>query len=339
MEMPDQKTFEKLCQEHQRYCKINNLSPATLKTYQNACIYFGRFIGENYLCKDITQQVIDSYKLFLLDSSVSAVSVNTYLRNVSPALKFGFERGYIKEHLNFKRVKAQERFKDIYTDSELRVLLKKPNVKKNGFAEYRNWCIINTLIATGIRANELRNLKIVNVDFENDLIKLQVTKNKKARMIPMSTALKSVLTEYLSLRNGEQDDYLFPNIYGEMMPRTTLQISITNYCKKRGIEKYALTYSRIIGYGRPSYANVYVKPNDTNKKEDDELTHDQFNKMMDTYLATLANKQPEAWSADARKWAESNGIIKGNDTGKKEYKNFCTREMMVEFLYRMSKSK
>lgn len=101
-------------------------------------------------------------------------------------------------------------------------------------------------------------------------------------------------------------------------------------CKK----SYALTYSRIIGYGRPSYANVYVKPNDVNKKEDDELTQDQFNKMMDTYLATLANKQPESWSADARKWAESNGIIKGDDTGKKEYKNFCTREMMVEFLYR-----
>lgn len=287
MEMPDQKTFEKLCQEHQRYCKINNLSPATLKTYQNACIYFGRFIGENYLCKDITQQVIDSYKLFLLDSSVSAVSVNTYLRNVSPALKFGFERGYIKEHLNFKRVKAQERFKDIYTDSELRVLLKKPNVKKNGFAEYRNWCIINTLIATGIRANELRNLKIVNVDFENDLIKLQVTKNKKARMIPMSTALKSVLTEYLSLRNGEQDDYLFPNIYGEMMPRTTLQISITNYCKKRGIEKYSLhlfrhcfatnylraggnplTLQRILGHSTLKMVNKYVQMNTKDLQQD-----------------------------------------------------------------------
>lgn len=77
------------------------------------------------------------------------------------------------------------------------------------------------------------------------MVRLQVTKTKKARLVPISSTLKNVLLEYLSLRqSSSDDDYLFPNIYGEMMPVTTLQMGNTKYCKKRGLEKYSLKLSR-----------------------------------------------------------------------------------------------
>lgn len=237
----EKKTFEKLCEEYQRYGKINNLSPVTLKTYANACIYFQRFIGINTLCKNITQTTIDDYKLYLFDTGISAISVNSYIHNLSPTIKFGIKRGYIFKSIEFREIKAQEKIKDIYTTEELEILLKKPNIRKCGFAEYRNWAIINFLTATGVRATELRNIKIKDVDLQNDIIKLQVTKNNRARFVPISTSLKNVLVEYLPLRQYNSDDeYLFPNIYGEMIPRTTLQMGITKYCKRRGIEKYSL---------------------------------------------------------------------------------------------------
>lgn len=72
----------------------------------------------------------------------------------------------------------------------------------------------------------------------------------------------------------------------------------------------------------------------TIETDEEELTQDQFNKMMDTYLDTLANQQPESWSAEGRQWAEANGIIKGDENGKKEYKSFMTREMFVTMLER-----
>ena len=86
-----------------------------------------------------------------------------------------------------------------------------------------------------------------------------------------------------------------------------------------------------------SYKNsLVVNTTKSVKKEDEEeLTQDQFNKMMDTYLETLAGEQPESWSADARKWAESNGIIKGDEHGNRQYKAFCTREMMAVMLARV----
>lgn len=74
-------------------------------------------------------------------------------------------------------------------------------------------------------------------------------------------------------------------------------------------------------------------------KEEKEVTQEQFNKMMDTYLAGLAKQQPSSWSETARKWAEGIGLIKGDDKGNKNYKSFCTREQMVQFLYRFKDMK
>lgn len=70
-------------------------------------------------------------------------------------------------------------------------------------------------------------------------------------------------------------------------------------------------------------------------KEDDEMTQEQFNAMMDNYLADLSKKEPSAWSKDAREWAEKNGIINGDENGNKQYKKFATREELAQILYNM----
>lgn len=45
-------------------------------------------------------------------------------------------------------------------------------------------------------------------------------------------------------------------------------------------------------------------------------------------------RQLDEWSREARKWSESNGVIKGDENGNKQYKSFCTREQKVIFLKR-----
>ena len=71
-------------------------------------------------------------------------------------------------------------------------------------------------------------------------------------------------------------------------------------------------------------------------KEEETVTQDQFDKMMDSYLARLAEKAPSDWSAEARAWAEEQGIITGDSSGRMQYKAPCTREQMVVFLKRMA---
>ena len=73
------------------------------------------------------------------------------------------------------------------------------------------------------------------------------------------------------------------------------------------------------------------------QEEDEDMTQEQFNKMMDTWLEQQAAKEPSAWSSEARAWAESNGYIKGDDKGRKLYKKPLTREEFVQVLYRIEK--
>ena len=64
------------------------------------------------------------------------------------------------------------------------------------------------------------------------------------------------------------------------------------------------------------------------------MTQEQFNEMMDVWLAEQSKIQPNSWSADAREWAERNGLINGNANGDKLYRKFMTREEFVMVLYR-----
>ena len=64
-------------------------------------------------------------------------------------------------------------------------------------------------------------------------------------------------------------------------------------------------------------------------KEEETVTQEQFNEMMNVWLETQATKEPSNWSQEARRWAENNGFILGNDKGQKMYKKPLTREEFV----------
>lgn len=74
---------------------------------------------------------------------------------------------------------------------------------------------------------------------------------------------------------------------------------------------------------------------ETKQEEEDIVTQEQFNQMMNVWIAESANKQPGDWSAEARHWAENNGLIKGDEQGRLMYKKDITREEMITVLYRI----
>ena len=93
-------------------------------------------------------------------------------------------------------------------------------------------------------------------------------------------------------------------------------------------KSYNLNYQYIDGYGRPDYSII--------EEDDEDMTQEKFNEMMNNYLAELGKEEPSSWSKEEREWAEEVGLIKGNASGEKLYKAFCTREQMVVFLKRLS---
>lgn len=72
------------------------------------------------------------------------------------------------------------------------------------------------------------------------------------------------------------------------------------------------------------------------EEEEETMTQEMFNELMDGYLADLRRQAPGAWSAEARTWAEQRGLLKGDEAGNMQYRMFLTREQLAEILYRMS---
>lgn len=64
------------------------------------------------------------------------------------------------------------------------------------------------------------------------------------------------------------------------------------------------------------------------------ITQEEFDQLMNNWLAARAAKEPNEWSEKERDWAEAEKIILGDHVGF-SYESFCTREQMVVFLYRL----
>lgn len=218
-----------------KYCRVKNLSDATITFYENC---FGKF-REFYQgdLDGIKSKTIDDYVLYLKSTDITDVSINTYLKGLRAILYYFMKLGYMEE---FKITihQAEKKVKETYTDRELELLLRKPNLKKCNFAEYRTWVIENFLLGTGCRANTLCNIKVKDLDLENGVVKLTKTKNKKQQIVPISHKLCLILHEYLKYRKPESDeDYLFVSIYSEKLNANSLRQAIAKYNQRRGVMK------------------------------------------------------------------------------------------------------
>ena len=117
------------------------------------------------------------------------------------------------------------------------VLLKKPNLKTATFTEYKMWVFSNYLLATGNRLSSALAIQIKDLDFENHLIQVNKTKNRKAQIIPMSDTLCTILKEYLKYRKGTEEDYLFCNTRGGKGDLRTYQDMLASYNRSKGVSK------------------------------------------------------------------------------------------------------
>jgi integrase/recombinase XerD len=205
-------TFEKGFEEFISFCKVKNLSPATIKHYENMVKYiFYKFYDSEGLIGDITSKTVNDFILFCRESmNENDTTVNTNVRALRVVLNYFMKLGYMQE-FKIHGVKGTKEIIETYTDAELKILLRKPDVKTCNYIEYRNWVIVNCLLGLGCRASTLINIKIEDLDFENDLVKFCHTKNRKQQLMPISISLKETLIEYLNYRNEEGVDYLFVN--------------------------------------------------------------------------------------------------------------------------------
>ena len=115
--------------------------------------------------------------------------------------KFLLKTGDIKinplnEH---KALKTKSTIQLPFSENEILNALNSKNFK-NSFEGSRDYLVLELLYTTGIRRQELIDLKIQNIDYSNSRIKVLGKRNKE-RYIPLIDSSLSSIKKYLEFRN------------------------------------------------------------------------------------------------------------------------------------------
>ena len=82
------------------------------------------------------------------------------------------------------------------------------------------------------------NIKVKDIDFDNNVVYVNVTKNRKPLIVPLNQTMVNILTEYLKYRQHKSnEDYLFCNVFGQQLIKSTCYHKLYEYNKKRGVER------------------------------------------------------------------------------------------------------
>lgn len=228
----------------------SNQAIQTFKLKRCAKGHFESFLDKefNYIfqIQQLTTQVIEKYKLHRLNQGKTNRTVNIELNFISNALVMAEEWGYLVPNIKIRRLKEDKKIPRYFSKEELNLML------SNASNHIKQVIVIS--IYTGLRINELLNLKWENVDFENNVIKVIQsatfkTKNRRERFVPIHPNLKSYL-EYLKLhfvdpqtdkitpRNEYQQEYVLCLKAG--VPIQSVRKSFSGLLRKLDIQNATL---------------------------------------------------------------------------------------------------
>ena len=231
------KTFEEGVAEYILDCKARNLRNGTITHYQEAVKQIYKRIPAETPIAELSENTMPQFIISLRDDpAINEVSMGTYARDLKTLIRFFMKCEYLP-YFEIKIPKTDKQPIETYTDAELKQLLRKPDVRKCNFATYRSWVVVNFLLSTGIRQNSMVNIKIKDVDFDNNIVYVNTTKNRKPLIIPLNEDIVKILQEYLKYRGGHVDDWLFCSVYGEQLTRSSSYHALWDYCHLRGLEK------------------------------------------------------------------------------------------------------
>ena len=230
-------TFEEGCNKYLEYCRQRNLRQGTINHYRQSYVQFFKFFEPDTPIEEIDEEAYKRYVLHLRSTLNNDVSINSYLRDFITTMHYLMNEGYIP-HFKMQSIKVDKSHIETYNENELQLLLKKPNLKKCSFTEYQCWVMTNFLFSTAVRQRSLMNIKVKDIDFDNNVVYVNVTKNRKPLIVPLNQTMVNILIEYLKYRQHKSDeDYLFCNVFGQQLVKSTCYHKLYEYNKKRGVER------------------------------------------------------------------------------------------------------
>ena len=202
--MDKNNTFDKLIRE----LRFRNYSKKTIKSY----LRYNRELL--YFCnkdpREISTEDVKNYLNFLAnDHSASTVSV------AYNALQFYYREIWKRSFfINIKHPKKSKYLPVVLSKQEINRIIELTVNPKHS-------CIISLLYGTGVRVGEIVRIRMRDIDFDRNLLRVFQGKGKKDRMVLLPRKLEQILKKQNDLKLP--DHFLFTNGRGFHLTEASIQ--------------------------------------------------------------------------------------------------------------------
>ena len=180
------------------------LSANTISAYESDITQFLEFTGENIINNDLIE--------LFITSELNDKSDNSKIRKISSINQyidwFNLDNKEYQIVIEKVSLKKGSYLPETISVSDINRLI---NIYDHtNYMNSRNLTLIDFMYSTACRVSELCDVRVSDLDFEEDFVKL-FGKGSKQRIVPIGTELKINLSKYLKFRDelNTQEPYLF----------------------------------------------------------------------------------------------------------------------------------
>lgn len=273
--------FNDLTNEFKNFLLIDKkYSNETINSYMNDLNKYYLYIKNNNLnINNMTRKDIINYTKYLKSCHLSSSSISHNISVLKSFYKFLIVTKNFKTNLMdiVDTPKKGITLPKVLSIEEVDKLL---DIDLTNKYSYRNKAMLEVMYATGLRVSELVNLKLNQIDFDSDLIRV-MGKGSKERIVPVGEIamryLKIYINEYrLELLKDDNTDYVFLNNLGKRLSRQsffkiiknittnfsphTLRHSFATHLLDRGAD--IVSIKELLGHSSLSTTQIYTHISD-----------------------------------------------------------------------------
>jgi site-specific recombinase XerD len=223
--------------------RSENKSPRTITTYTAGVESFLSWCERTGAPAELTKANAQAWIAALLDGGAQATTATTWLGGLKRFAAWLAEEGELPADplLRMSPPKKDTKITPSLTEAQLAALIKVCQGK--GFVDRRDEALVRLMLETGMRAGEVVDLKVTDVDTGRGLVMITRGKGAKGRIAPFGPKTAVALDRYIRLRRQHADPdnpQLFVGAHIKTFSYWGLARTLRQRAREAGIEGFHL---------------------------------------------------------------------------------------------------
>lgn len=227
-------TIEESVDRYLSNCRHRHLAEETIKTYTLHLTKFYMGMPEMSISEVKQQDVVDFITEFEDTHDYGTRSMNNLMRYINVFFKFCKKEHLTEETIVLSYRKQEKKLQFTPTDSQVRLLLKEPDIETCSFNELSCHVIVMLIISTGLRINSIVNIRFSDLHLDKGFINVKITKSKREERVFLPKRMIKTLKNYIECINTGSD-YLFTNSKDEVLNSHSASMNVIRFCRDRGV--------------------------------------------------------------------------------------------------------